>query len=56
LQDGRIITWEEEGIWYGVTAIDTWSQFCTEDLITGETNCPVQHRHQLQPSGTRLLK
>jgi len=49
MEDGQIIQWVEEGVWYGVTAIDTWSAFCTEDLLTGESNCPPIYRTKLYP-------
>jgi len=35
-------TWKEHGVWKGVKVYDTYAEFCMEDLITGESNCPHQ--------------
>jgi len=48
LEDGTLTQWKEEGTWYGVTAFDSWSAFCTEDLITGESNCPPEYQTPVQ--------
>lgn len=40
--------WEEHGVWEGVKVYDTYAEFCTEDLVTGENNCPHQLRMPIQ--------
>merc|ERR1712080_527708 len=37
---GKIEEWNESGVWKGVKSYDVWAQYCTEDLITHESNCP----------------
>jgi len=36
--------WKEKGVWEGVKVYDTYTEFCTEDLVTGENNCPHKLR------------
>jgi hypothetical protein len=48
VQEGEIKEWEEKGTWVGVTAVNTWSMFCTENLNTKETNCPLEYRHKVK--------
>lgn len=40
-------TWKENGVWEGVKVYDTYTEFCTEDLVTGENNCPHKYRSQI---------
>jgi len=35
---------KEQGVWKGVKVYDTFAEFCTEDMVTGETNCPHEFR------------
>jgi len=38
--DGPPLQWQEEGKWRGVQAFNFKTIYCTEDLNTGESNCP----------------
>ena len=42
--DGKTEEWKEQGVWEGVKVYDTFAEFCTEDLVTGENNCPHELR------------